>query len=50
MLAEIKGGANEKYSTKRVKRAHCVHNSKVIRTCLARGSIFGNVGFHKETR
>ena len=32
------------------KGAHSVHNSKVIKTCLARGKIFENVGFPKETR
>ena len=46
MLAEITG-ANEKYTT---KCGHSVHNLKVIRTCLARGNIFENVGFPKETR
>ena len=29
---------------------HSVHNSKVIRMCLARGNIFENVGFPKGTR
>ena len=33
-------GANEKYTTKRYKCAHSVHNSKVIITCLASGNIF----------
>ena len=32
------------------KRAHSVHTSKIIRTCLARGKIFENVRFPKETR
>ena len=32
------------------KHAHSVQNSKVIRTCLARGKILENVGFFKETR
>ena len=38
------------YNEKIHKRAHNVHNSKVIRMCLARGKIFENVGFPKETR
>ena len=29
---------------------HSVHNLKVLRTCLARGNIFENIGFPKETR
>ena len=33
MLAKITG-ANEKYTTKKYKCAHSVHNSKVLRTCL----------------
>ena len=49
MLAEITG-AKEKYTMKRYKCAHSVHNSKVLRTCLARGNIFENVGFLEETR
>ena len=49
MFAEITG-ANEKYTTKRYKYAHSVHNLKVLRTCLAHGNIFENVGFPKETR
>ena len=49
MLFEITG-ANEKYTTKRYKCAHCVHNSKKLRTCLARGNIFEKVWFPKETR
>ena len=49
MLAEMTG-ANEKYTTKRYKRAHSVLYLKVLRTCLARGNIFENVGFPKETR
>ena len=49
MLAEMTG-ANEKYTTKRYKYAHSVHNSKVLRTCLARGNIFENVGFPKEIK
>ncbi len=41
----------EIYNEKIYKRAHSVHNSKVIiRTCLARGKIFENVRFLKETR
>ena len=40
----------EIYNEKIHKRAHSVHNSKVIKTCLARGNIFENVGFPKETR
>ena len=28
----------------------CVHNSKVLRMCLAYGNIFENVGFPKEMR
>ena len=50
MLAEMKGANKEIYDEKIQKRAHSVHNSKVIRTCLARGKIFENVGFSKETR
>ena len=38
------------YNEKIQKRALSVHNSKVIRTCLARGKIFENLGFPKETR
>ena len=38
----------EIYNEKIHKRAHSVHNSKVIRTCLARGNIFENVGFPKK--
>ena len=49
MFAEITG-ANKKYTMKRYKHAHSVHNSKVLRTCLAHGNIFKNVGFPKETR
>ena len=49
MLIEITG-ANEIYRTKRYKRAHSVLNSKVLRTCFARGKIFENVGFFQETR
>ena len=49
MLAEITG-ANEKYRTKRYKRTHSVHHSKVLKPCLPRGNIFENVGFPKETR
>ena len=40
----------EIYNEKIHKHAHSVQNSKVIRTCLARGKIFENVGFFKETR
>ena len=43
-------GANEKYTTKRHKCAQSVHNLKVLRTCLAGGNVFKNVGFFKETR
>ena len=43
VIAEMTG-ANEKYTTKSVQ------NSKVIRACLARGKIFENVGYFKETR
>ena len=31
----------------RYKCAHSVYNSKVLRTCLAGGNIFENVGFPK---
>ena len=31
---------NEKYTTKRYKCEYSVHNSKVLRTCLACGNIF----------
>ena len=40
----------EIYNEKIDKHAHSVQNSKVIRTCLARGKILENVGFFKETR
>ena len=40
----------EIYNEKIHRRLHSVHNSKVIRTCLARGNIFENAGFPKETR
>ena len=50
MLAEMTGANGEIYNEKIDKRAHSVHNSKVIRTCLARGNLFENVGFPKETR
>ena len=50
MLAKMTGANKEIYNEKIHKRAHSVHNSKVIRTCLARGKIFENVGFPKETR
>ena len=40
----------EIYNEKVHKRAHSVHNSKVIRMCLACGNIFENFGFPKETR
>ena len=49
MLDEITG-ANEKFTMKRFKCAHNVHNSKELRMCLAHGNIFENVGFPKETR
>ena len=49
MLAEITG-ATEKYTTKSYKYAQSVHNLKVLRTYLARGNIFENVVFPKETR
>ena len=39
----------EIYNEKIHRHAHSVHNSKVIRVCLARGNI-ENVGFPKETR
>ena len=50
MLAEMTGANKEIYKEKIHKRAHSVYNSKVIRTCLARGKIFENLGFPKETR
>ena len=50
MLAEMTRANKEIYNEKIRKRAHSVHNSKVIRTCLSRGKIFENVGFPKETR
>ena len=37
----------EIYNEKIDKHAHSVQNSKVIRTCLARGKILENVGFFK---
>ena len=40
----------EMHNEKIHKRAHSVHNSKAIRTCLAHENIFENVGFPKETR
>ena len=40
----------KKYTTKRYKCAHSIHNSKVLITCLARRNIFENVAFPKETR
>ena len=40
----------EIYNEKIDEHAHSVQNSKVIRTCLARGKILENVGFFKETR
>ena len=40
----------EIYNEKILKRPHSVHNSKVIRTCLARGNIFENVGFAKKRK
>ena len=40
----------EIYNEKIHKRAHSVHNSKVIRTGLARGNIFENVRFPIESR
>ena len=44
-------GANEQiYNEKMHESAQSLHNSKVVRTCLARGNIFENVGFPKETR
>ena len=44
-------GANKEIYNERIhKRAHSVQNSKVIRTCPARGKVFENVGFPKETR
>ena len=49
MLAEMTG-ANEKYNENIHKHAHNVHNPKVIRTSLARGNIFENAVFSKETR
>ena len=45
MFAEMTGANKEIYNEKIHKRARSVHNSKVIRTCLARGNIFENVGF-----
>ena len=50
MLAEMTGANKEIYNEKIHKRAQSVHNSKAIGTCLARGKIFENVGFPKETR
>ena len=38
----------EIYNEKINKHAHSVQNSKVIRTCLARGKILENVGFFKK--
>ena len=49
MLAEMTE-PNEKYTTKRYKCAHNVHNSKELRMCLARENIFENVGFPKEMK
>ena len=50
MLVEMTGAKWEIYNEKIHKRVHCVHNSKVIRMCLACGNIFENVKFPKETR
>ena len=50
MLAGMTGANGEIYNEKIQKFAHCVHNAKVMGTCLARGKIFENVGFPKETR
>ena len=41
-------GANEMYTTKRYKREQSVLNLKVLRTCLACGNIFKNVGFSQR--
>ena len=49
MLVE-RTGANEKYTTKKYKRAYSVHKLKVLNTFLERGNIFEDVGFLKETR
>ena len=38
------------HTMKKYKRAHSIHNLKVLRICLAHGNKFENVGFFKETR
>ena len=50
MLAEMTGANKEIYNEKIYERVHSVHNSKVIRMCLARVKILENVGFPEETR
>ena len=47
MLVAITG-ANKMFTAKRYKRAHSVHNLKMLRTCLARGNIFENGFFLRD--